>query len=63
MLLSGKGDAVGKEGDADGYSGQDDKDDSDNNFFKEKRYKKTKAKNWTKHAGRRPGREIHPIPF
>jgi hypothetical protein len=63
VLLSGKGDADGEEGDADGYSGGDDKDNLDNNFFKEKRYEKMKAKYWMKHTGRRPGREIHLIPF
>jgi hypothetical protein len=63
VLLRGKGDADSEEGNAEGYSGGDDKDDSDNIFFEEKRYKKTKAKNGTKHAGGRPGREIHPIPF
>jgi hypothetical protein len=63
VLLSGEGDVDGKEGNADGYSGGDNEDDSDNIFFEEKRYKKMKAKNWTKHAGGQPGREIHPIPF
>jgi hypothetical protein len=63
VLWSGKGEADGKEGNADSYSGGDDNSDLDNNFFKEKRYKKTKAKNWTKHTNGQPGREIHPIPF
>ena len=63
MLWSGERDADGEEGDADGYSGGDDDSDSDNDFFEEKRYKKTKAKNWMKHTDGRPGREIHPIPF
>ncbi len=62
-VLSGKCDADGKGGDADGYSGGDDEDNSDNDLFEEKRYKKTKAKNWTKHSNGWPGRDIHPIPF
>jgi hypothetical protein len=57
FVISGKGDAD-IEGDTDGV-------DSDNNvdLFKEKRYKKTKATNWTMHKNRQPGREIYPIPF
>jgi hypothetical protein len=57
FVISGKGDAD-IEGDADGK-------DSDNNIdlFEEKRYKKTKAKNWTMHKNGQPGREIHPIPI
>jgi hypothetical protein len=62
-VLSGKCDADGEGGDADGYSGGDDEDDSDNDLFEEKRYEKTKAKSWTKHSDGRPGRDIHPIPF
>jgi len=63
VLRSGERDADGKEGDADGYSGGDDDSDLDNNFFEDKRYEKSKAKNWTKHTDGQPGREIHPIPF
>ncbi len=58
VLRSGKRDADGKEGNADSYSGGDDVCDLDNNFFEEKRYEKSKAKNWTKHTGGRPGRDI-----
>ena len=63
MLRSGERDADGEEGDADGYSGGGDDSDSDNDFFEDKRYEKSKAKNWTKHTDGRPGREIHPILF
>jgi len=63
VLQSGKRDTDGEEGNTDGYSGGDDDSNSDNDFFEEKRYKKMKAKNWTKHTDGRPGREIHPIPF
>ncbi len=64
VLRGGECEVDLKEGDADGYSGgEDDEDDSDNDLFKEKRYKKTKAKNWTKHTNRSPGRDILPIPF
>jgi len=63
VLWSGKRDADGEEGDADGYSGGDDDSDSDNDFFEDKRYEKSKAKNWTKHTDGQPRREIHPIPF
>ena len=63
MLRSGERDSDGKEGDADGYSGGGEDSNSDNDFFEDKRYKKSKAKNWTKHTDGRPGREIHPIPF
>jgi hypothetical protein len=57
FVISGEGDAD-IEGDADGKDSDDDVD-----LFEEKRYKKTKAKNWTMHKNGRPGREIHPIPF
>jgi hypothetical protein len=57
VMLSGKGDAD-FEGDADGEDSDDDID-----LFEEKRYEKTKAKNWTKHKNGQPGREICLIPF
>jgi hypothetical protein len=63
VLHSGEVDAKGEEGDADDYSRGDDNSDLDNDYFEEKRYKKTKEKNWTKHTDGRPGREINPIPF
>jgi len=63
VLRSGERDADGEEGDADGYSGGDDDIDSDNDFFENKRYEKSKAKICTKHTDGQPGREIHPIPF
>ncbi len=50
MLRCGKRDADGEEGDADGYSGGGDDSDSDNDFFEDKRYEKSKAKNWTEHT-------------
>ena len=56
-MLSGKRDAD-FEGDADGEDL-----DNDINLFEEKRYEKSKAKNWTKHENGRPGRKIHPIQF
>ena len=57
VMLSGEGDAD--------FEGDTDSEDSDDDIdlFKEKRYEKTKAKNWTKRKNGRPGREIHPIPF
>jgi hypothetical protein len=57
VMLSGECD-VDFEGDADAEDSDDDID-----LFEEKRYEKTKTKNWTKHKNGRPGREIHPIPF
>jgi hypothetical protein len=57
FLVWGKGDAD-VEGDADGEESVEDVD-----LFKEKRYKKTNAANWTKHKNGQPGRVIHPIPF
>ena len=57
VMLSGKGD-MDFEGDADGKDSDDDVD-----LFEEKRYEKSKAKNWTMHKNGQPGREIHPIPF
>jgi len=45
VLRSGKRDADGKEGDADGYSGGDDDSDSDNNFFRTRGTKKRRQKN------------------
>jgi hypothetical protein len=65
VMLSGKGDPD-FEGDADGdLEGDADGEDLDEDidFFEEKRYEKTKAKNWTMHKNGRPGRVIHPIPF
>ena len=61
-MLSGEGDAdfegADFEGDADG------KDlDEDIDLFEEKRYEKTKEKNWTMRKNGLPGREIHPIPL
>jgi hypothetical protein len=63
VLQSEERDTDGKEGNTDGYSGGDEDSDSDNDFFEQKRNKKSKAKNWTKHTDGQPGREIHPIPF
>ena len=57
VMLSGDGD-TDFEGDADAEDSDDDID-----LFEEKRYEKTKSKNWTKHENGRPWREIHPIPF
>jgi hypothetical protein len=57
VMLSGDGDAD-FEGDADAEDSNDDID-----LFEEKRYEKTKTKNWMKHENGRPGRYIHPIPF
>ncbi len=57
FVVCGEGDAD-VEGDADGKESDEDID-----LFKEKRYKKTNAANWTKHENGQPGRVIHPIPF
>ena len=53
----GEGDLL-VEGDTDGKESDDDID-----FFKEQRYDKTAATNWTTHADGLPGRINHPIPF
>jgi hypothetical protein len=57
FVISGKGDAD-VEGDADSNYSDDNVD-----LFKEKKYEKTNATNWTKHKNGQPGREIHLIPF
>ena len=64
-MLSGEGDPD-FEGDADGnFEGDVDGEDSDDDIdlFKEKRYEKTKAENWTMHENGRPRRDIQAIPF
>jgi hypothetical protein len=57
FVVCGEGDAV-VEGDADGKDS-----DKDADLFKEKRYERTNAANWTKHKNGQPGRVTHPIPF
>jgi hypothetical protein len=56
FVVCGKGDAD-VEGDAEGEESDEDVD-----LFKERRYEKTNAANWTKHKNGQPRRVIHPIP-